>query len=814
MTAKMFTCPSCLQVRLISEIEANNYACLNQNCILSERLAVHAELNPKGQVTRLYGWVLEPGELLGGKYEIVRLIGKGGYGVTYEAKHRELMKQTYAIKETPRLYWDDEEDEFLMHLNHPGIPKLYERFNLGDLHYIIMEYIQGESLQEIVKNRPKRGLEQLILKIVEQACEILSYVHSEGVVHRDLKPENILVRRNGSIAIVDFGIAKRLVPGTRTRHLARAASHFYSPPEQYETGKGVTDPRSDIYSLGAILYFLLTGREPIDAINRKADEVISPLPRELNPDLSSQVEAVIIKAMAMRAVDRYENMIQFKKVLIGAGAVSARVCSKCGQLYRGSRDVCQKCGGPTNPLGQAQTDPFVFRSGSKAANLHEFIDACYQHWQDAIWHLYQGDFEPWLNSIQEGALAERSSNIRRFIENRNLGLNQFLMSSPYARPPKLILSHDKLDFIAVKAGTQKRTVLTIQNSGHGYLQGELQFSSPYLTIDNYIFSCFAGERKHITFTVTTENVPAHRTIKTSVTLETNVGPKTLPVTISAETQAIQWKLAPTALFFELEENETDVKGFTIEVVTSHGKLTGTVESGASWMQLNPTTFNGRSQIIRVEVDSHGLAPAEYQAPIEVKTNIGRKTLDVKLVIEPTITQQFKKVTPWKKIILTQLFPTIFLLILMLIICELHPAKPDFGAGAIQVFLFMFFGILLGSTRWLRRRLKNWIIGMLVGCLAGLILSGFWNPLAFWVDQGIKNLLLNWAPNWSQVALSPLKEIVIYGFSGSLIGGLLGWLTVTFKFKLSLANFLMAGLVFIFTTIFLVFILTLSLTLLR
>lgn len=814
MTARMFTCPACFKRELFSEIERNNYSCKNPKCSLSERLVVHSEQNSSGQVTKLYGWVLEPGELLNGKYEIQKLIGKGGYGATYLARYRELLKQSFAIKETPRIYCDNKEDEFLLNLSHPGIPRLFERFNNGGLHYMVMEFIEGESLESLVKNRPKAGLESLILKIAEQVCNVLGYIHSSGVVHRDLKPENILVRRNGSVAIVDFGIAKRFVPGVQTRHLARAASHFFSPPEQYDTGKGNTDPRSDIYSLGAILYYLLTGREPIDAVNRRDNEVITPLPKTLNPNISAKIESVIIQAMSMKPTDRFRSMEEFKHALITAGAVTTRVCPICGRLYRGMKNHCQECGRPTAPLGSSQNAPFVFRSGEKAINLQEFISACYQNWDDASWHLYQGDFTPWLNSIQEGALAARAANIRRLIQNRNLGLNQFLMSSPFGRPPKLEISHTKVEFTDVKPGIQKRVQVTIYNAGLGYLQGDIKIEKPHLTLDNYKFACFRGESQQISINLNADRLSESKNFKTSIVLDTNVGIKTIPVTVLMETPELQWKVEPATLHFSIRENQIVVKGFTIEVISPQGKLNGTLSASQPWIDLRPLEFSSRSQLIRVEIQPEGLKPGDYSGEILIKTPQGRKKIDVALQVQaapvlkpvpqpippkarPVPAQapsgveprplRPKKVRPapaipWLDILSFQTFPALWLGLLFLTAHLFYPKNGILTPSSTAVIACAFIGALAGIFTPLREKLNNIILSSIVGLLLGLVLSVVWLPAALLIESTIQKLFIIPFGQIFNRAIPNILQLILFGILGIFFGGLFGLFPVVRKIK--------------------------------
>lgn len=344
-----FVCPKCGTVTSIRQIKANGYACPNRKCVLNERLLVHGEINNSGAISKLFSWILEKGTVLKNRYLVEGLIGKGGFGATYLAKDNKMFDQLRAIKEIPKTFFDEKEDEFLTILNHPAIPKLYERFSIGSMHYSVMEYIEGKDLEELTQ-KSKGGLpESLVLKLMRQICDVLSYIHSQKVIHRDLKPENILIQKDHSIALIDFGIAKQFVVGQGTRYLARAASNFYSSPEQYRPGKGNTDVKSDIYSLGAILYFTLTGREPIDALSRAVSNDIYPLPRNLNPHISAQTERVIIKAMKMNKKDRYVSIRQMQQALLEKNRKSTKICSKCGKGLENPDNYCPNCGHATKP---------------------------------------------------------------------------------------------------------------------------------------------------------------------------------------------------------------------------------------------------------------------------------------------------------------------------------------------------------------------------------------------------------------------------------------------------------------------------------
>jgi serine/threonine protein kinase len=431
MLNERYTCPQCGNIASKKKIIGNNYGCLNKDCPLSWKLVVHGDVATSGQVNKLYGWVLEPGTLLKSKYKLVKMLGKGGFGATYLAEDQSMFNQQRAIKEIPRAFCDEKEDEFLTLLNHPAIPKLYERFNLGKFHYSVMEYVEGPSLEEIVKKKTSRLPEPQILYYVKQLSDVLHYIHSQKVVHRDLKPDNILVQRDGAIALIDFGIAKQQhLHGGGTRHLARAASHFFSAPEQYQAGKGLTDFKSDIYSFGAILYFLATGVEPTDALSRDVHKDIQPLPRTINPVLSAKLEQTIVTAMKMDKISRFKDIKAMQTFLFRNGHTTSKIqCPKCKSFMDAHFKFCPNCGNATHPLKESLPRPFIFRSGQQAQSLKQFYHICNANWEDAREKFYNGEIEKWLNTFAEGRkIFSKAVAIRQRQKDRDLGLKEFLLS--------------------------------------------------------------------------------------------------------------------------------------------------------------------------------------------------------------------------------------------------------------------------------------------------------------------------------------------------------------------------------------------------
>src|SRR5512143_2041467 len=271
---------------------------------------------------------LERGTLLHKRYRIVEILGQGGMGSVYRAVDENLGVDV-AVKEN--LFTSDEyarqfrlEAVILASLRHPNLPRVSNHFAVGDQgQYLIMDFIEGEDLRQRMERMGTITEEDAIM-VGAAMCDALSYLHTRkpSILHRDIKPGNVKITPDGNIYLVDFGLAK-LVQGTQaTTTGARAMTPGYSPPEQYGTAR--TDPRTDIYSLGATLYAALTGMIPEDGLARAMDNAqLTPL-RKRNPKVSRRLAAAIEKAMAVDPADRYQNAEEFKKALLSARSRTER----------------------------------------------------------------------------------------------------------------------------------------------------------------------------------------------------------------------------------------------------------------------------------------------------------------------------------------------------------------------------------------------------------------------------------------------------------------------------------------------------------
>jgi serine/threonine protein kinase/Tol biopolymer transport system component len=266
---------------------------------------------------------LERDTLLHKRYRIIECLGQGGMGSIYRAVDENLGVDV-AVKEN--LFTTDEysrqfrlEAVILANLRHPNLPRVSDHFVIEDQgQYLIMDFIEGEDLRQRME---RLGLlsEDDAIQIGAAICDALSYLHARKppILHRDIKPGNVKISPDGHIFLVDFGLAKVVQAGNQaTTTGARAMTPGYSPPEQYGTAR--TDPRTDIYSLGATLYASLSGSIPEDGLARAMDNAeLTPL-RKRNPKISKRLAAVIEKAMAIDPGDRYQNAEEFKRALLSS----------------------------------------------------------------------------------------------------------------------------------------------------------------------------------------------------------------------------------------------------------------------------------------------------------------------------------------------------------------------------------------------------------------------------------------------------------------------------------------------------------------
>jgi serine/threonine protein kinase len=275
---------------------------------------------------------LQAGQELGARYKIVQLIGKGGFGAVYQVNDERFHKRILAIKEmsdaqlspaqrTQAIQDFRNEAELLVELNHPNLPKVSDFFEEGNKAYLVMEFIEGKTLETLQEEAKGPLDEETVMGWAMQLCSVLHYLHTRPrpIIFRDMKPSNVMLTADGEIKLIDFGIA-RIFKSAGTKDTTLLGSQGYAPLEQY--GRGQSDARSDIYALGATLYDLLTKERPADAPSRHINPQLFIPPRQLNARLSAATEQIILKAMADEPGDRYQSAREMYQAIADSNIVS------------------------------------------------------------------------------------------------------------------------------------------------------------------------------------------------------------------------------------------------------------------------------------------------------------------------------------------------------------------------------------------------------------------------------------------------------------------------------------------------------------
>jgi serine/threonine protein kinase len=312
---------------------------------------------------------LQPDAILQDRYRIIRQLGKGGMGAVYEAVDLRLdaivaLKETFSIDERLRRQFE-QEARLLAGLNHPALPRVSDYFTENDRAFLVMQFIAGADLAAIIAAQPGPFPRNQVIAWADQLLDALIYLHTRDrqIIHRDIKPHNLKVTASGQIALLDFGLAK-----TQTTDLSGNSStsifgytRRYSPLEQIQD-QG-TSPQSDIYALGATLYHLLTGIKPPDALaraaalaNSKSDPLI--LANEVHPAVGSEIAAILCRAMALSAEDRYADASEFRGALrqVGRGDAPVRNARADASIAQSARTTVNIMAG-RNALA-ASFDPF------------------------------------------------------------------------------------------------------------------------------------------------------------------------------------------------------------------------------------------------------------------------------------------------------------------------------------------------------------------------------------------------------------------------------------------------------------------------
>lgn len=459
----------------------------------------------------------------GGAYRILEPLGRGGMGALYLAADTGAFDRKCVVKELLDYYDPTDPDEALLaqvrfetearllsQLSHPGIPRIYTYFSEAGRHYIVMEYIEGETLERAVTHADAVGrtaaarpfpAEEVVRHAI-RICKVLEYLAAQPtpVVHHDIKPANLIIdRSSGEVRLVDFGTARSRTPWATQARLQRGASALfgtegYAAPEQHQ---GLSDARSDVYGLAATVYHLLTDDDPGGHPFQFTE--LGTLPSSLSEALS--------RALRLE-VRRRSSAAEFRQAMEGW------------------------------LIPDEGAKPFVFRNGAVVRTTAELVSQCDQHWAVARRHLAEGDFDRWFRERSRHDLVAKAQSAR-LEPNADAALETFLRRlDPRLPLPRMVVEPQVLSFKTVirdkgdkKYGKRGGRELVVRNEGRGYTQVTFSASEPWLVLEPLQVSCLAGTQATVTAWVDANALPLVGHHQTAITCAPRRGMHvTIPVT--------------------------------------------------------------------------------------------------------------------------------------------------------------------------------------------------------------------------------------------------------------------------------------------
>lgn len=509
------------------------------------------------------------------RYTIVRLLGQGGMGAVYLAQDQNAFNRRCVVKEMLPYYTNpseklkaekdfEREARVLATLRFDGAPQIYEYFIESGKYYLVMEFVEGENLEDrLARLGGKLPLDE-VLDYGLQLANILVYLarQSPPVIHRDIKPANIIVDQDqNKVKLVDFGLAKENVASGMTGTLsAPLGTPGYAPMEQYTNQ---VEPRTDVYALGATLHHLLSGRDP-----RSENSFDFPPLSAFLPAVRPELEQLIGRMVAMRVADR----------------------PPAGQV----RDELEVMLRPQFAPVASGAKPFTFRSGPSALDADALALLCDQHWQDGIYHLYAGHFEAWLDSVNRHDLKVRAESIRIRGGDQSAGLEEFLRAANPTIPlPSLAVSTRTLDFGQVEKGASVQTTLKIKNAGRGCLYGGATPQASWATVRPQDFSIMPTEEIDLVVTLNSATLGEGALNQPCLEIRSNGGMESI-----AGVAAVTWQPALSiepkrrlALGDVTPDHLQPVMAPLLIRNTGGGVLQGRLSTDQPWLSLDAETFS-------------------------------------------------------------------------------------------------------------------------------------------------------------------------------------------------------------------------------
>ncbi len=527
----------------------------------------------------------------GGRYRIIRPLGKGGMGAVYLAENLQAFGREVVIKEMLD-YFDptdpgqaerarrrfEAEARMLAALKHPAVPDIYGYFTQGGRNYLVMEFIVGENLETGVTHRDRDGRlipalpyrEKQVLHYGVQICDLLDYLagrkdpdtgEPRPVIHRDIKPANVL--RDPStdrVWLVDFGTAKARFAkrsGSPTVPAGRPSSDSesiygtvgYAPPEQY---LGESEPRSDVYALAATLYHLLTNDDPRD----------HPFQFDRLDGLPLKVRLALRNAL-VQDVPLRSAAAEFKAALTSA----------------------------LPDQSKPETQPLVFPEGNTARKLGDVPGLARRYWDYTRDVLYSGDLEHWLRrSLHNPVVAETAKRVTTGSLDQDAGLDSFLRElDPNFPSGRLKLARTSIDMGTVTTSRAASASVTFSNVGRGYSHGTVSSSAGWLREADGRFGVKPNGKAQLEINADTSQLAPGKEYRESLTLTPADGSKPLRLEVELAVAVAHVSFSPERLIFDLTSADVTPQQLNL-TNTGSDKVECTLTRDEHWLLVRPKTL--------------------------------------------------------------------------------------------------------------------------------------------------------------------------------------------------------------------------------
>ncbi|HUF38063.1 MAG TPA: serine/threonine-protein kinase [Anaerolineales bacterium] len=446
---------------------------------------------------------LDSGVVLNGRYQVQDIVGLGGMGAVYRARdlHFPKLVKLAAVKEMVNQTRDpgiqrtiiqnfEREANILATLSHPAIPRILDYFSQGDRSYLVMEFINGKNLEEIVTEQNGPISPELAVSWGIELCDVLQFLHSyqpEPIIFRDMKPQNVMLNQHNRLMLVDFGIAKHFEVGQRG---TQVGTEGYSPPEQY---RGEATPQADVYALGATLHHLLSNRDPrLEAPFSFADR---PL-RSINPLVPADLEAVINTALQYNPEDRFKDVAVMKEALL----MAAKRTGYVGQTstMSGTGTSLFSDGGQVRPVwvfeceDEIRGSPTYFKGSLYAGSYDNNLYALNSATGEFVWKFPTDGGVVGKPAVLDTQVIVGSEDGRLYALSTRSGsmIWSYLTNGPVRSSPRIAEGHV---FIGSDDGYLHAVNIAAHRRSWRYDSGAMIRSTPFVSEDSVFFGTEDGD---------------------------------------------------------------------------------------------------------------------------------------------------------------------------------------------------------------------------------------------------------------------------------------------------------------------------------